>query len=74
MSSCLQFGAFYVVVYVLVFMGNYQLTGKWPYAFMDAFGTNVAKWAKFITMQALLIIAIIMVNWALYCLKSFLFS
>eukprot|EP00439_Symbiodinium_sp_Y106_P018963 s5323_g2.t1 len=60
MSSCLQFGAFYVVVYVLVFMGNYQLTGKWPYAFMDAFGTNVAKWAKFITMQALLIIAIIM--------------
>ncbi|CAE7420432.1 unnamed protein product [Symbiodinium natans] len=50
--SCLRFGAFYVVVYVAVFFGNYQLTGKWPYAFMDAFGTDVAKWSKFITVQA----------------------
>ena len=36
LSDQLMLSSCPVVVYVLVFMGNYQLTGKWPYAFMDA--------------------------------------
>ena len=28
------------MVYVAVFFGNYQLTGKWPYAFMDVTQTD----------------------------------
>lgn len=50
-SAILLLFFMYIVIYLIVLMTNFRLTQRWPYKFMNAFGTDAKKWAGFVCMQ-----------------------
>lgn len=54
--------ALYTVSYLGLVVGNYQMTGHWPYAMMEEYGTDPYKWAFFVCRQMVVISALVVVG------------